>query len=389
MQTMSSTPSTSRLQQLADACVVCGLCLPHCPTYRKTGLEADGPRGRIQLMRAVLREELPASPRFHEHIDGCLACRSCEAVCPNHVHYGELLDGVRALHPVAQRQPHWYDRPLRLLARFPSSWTLMRHLLLPLQYLGGAPLLRRLGLARLPAGRIRARTLPGAQARVALFLGCVSRLADATALQAAVRLLNSCGVQVDIPAGQGCCGALALHQGEAELARQHAQRNALAFTGASQVLFTATGCGSSLLEQEQLGAPALPAMDVSSYLLRQCRDRLRLQPRPGVVWLHLPCSQRNVVRSSQDSEQLLRCIPQLELRMLPGNDQCCGAAGRYHLDQPQMATELRDDKIRAIRESGARVVVSSNIGCLLWLRAALPEVRLLHPLELLSEQLES
>lgn len=387
-QTMNSSSSTRDLLQLADACVVCGLCVPHCPTYRKTGLEADGPRGRIQLMRAVLREELPASPRFHEHIDACLSCRNCEAVCPNHVRYGELIDGVRSRYPASQRRPRWFDRPLKLMARHPRLWTVLRLLLAPLQRLGLSPLLRRNGLARLPLSAARP-VRAAAQERVALFLGCVSRLADVPALQAAIKLLEAAGVGVDIPAAQGCCGALAVHQGDQQEARAQAAANAHAFAGSTRVLFNASGCGATLLDYTSLGISAFPAMDVLAFLAQLPAERLRFRPLPQTVWLHAPCSQRNVVRSLGATEQLLLRIPGLDLRWLPGNDQCCGAAGRYHLDQPQMADQLRNDKMAAIRDAGASILLSSNIGCVLWLRAALPHLRLMHPLELLSEQLES
>lgn len=388
-QAMNSSSSTRDLLQLADACVVCGLCMPHCPTYRKTGLEADGPRGRIQLMRAVLREELPASPRFHEHIDACLSCRNCEAVCPNHVRYGELIDGVRSRYPASQRRPRWFDRPLMLMARHPRLWSALRLMLAPMQRLGLYHVLRRRGLALLPLAPAPRLTPVAAQEGVALFLGCVSRLADVPALQAAVKLLEYAGVSVVVPPAQGCCGALALHQGDQEEARRQAAANASAFAGSGRVLFSASGCGATLLDYATLGVSGFPAMDVLAYLAQQPVERLRFRALPQTVWLHAPCTQRNVVRSLGATEQLLLRIPGLDLRWLPGNDQCCGAAGRYHMDQPQMAEQLRSDKIAAIRDSGASVVLSSNIGCALWLRAALPDIRLMHPLELLGEQLES
>lgn len=384
------TPERRKLRELADACVVCGLCVPHCPTYRKTGEEGQSPRGRIQLMRAVLRDELEPTPRWHEHLDACLGCRNCESVCPNRVQYGQLLDGVRALYPQAQHRSRWYDRPLHLLARFPALWSSVRQLLAIIQRCGGHAMLQRFGLAALPFGASAkpVTSLPQT-AQVQLFLGCVSRLAEAPVLQACVRLLHAAGVSVDIPASQGCCGALPLHQGQQGSARQMARANVAAFRSDIPVLFTATGCGATLLDYPNLGEGTLDAQDASSWLAAHAAGHLRLRALPQTVWLHLPCSQRNVVRSGSATESLLRLIPGLDLRPLPGNDQCCGAAGRYHLDQPGMATQLRDDKIAAIRASGARIVLTSNVGCALWLRAANPDIELLHPLELLARQLEN
>lgn len=388
---MKSSPTTLDLLQLADACVVCGLCVPHCPTYRKTGLEADSPRGRIQLMRAVLRNELEASPRFHEHIDGCLSCRTCEAVCPNHVRYGELVDGIRGRYPAAKRRPRWIDRPLALFADYPYLWTGLARVLGPLQRLGLQGLLKRTGLPWLPLLPGLGKSLPASgksRGQVSLFLGCVSRLADAPVLQAGARLLQQAGYDVDIPATQGCCGALALHQGERIHAQRQAEANRGAFAGARHIVFTASGCGATLLDYPSLGIDDFPAEDILTFLSRLPADSLRFKPLHQTVWLQTPCTQRNIVKSVSATEQLLRRIPGLDLQFLPGNDQCCGAAGRYHLDQPQMAEQLRADKVAAIKANAASTVLSSNVGCALWLRAALPQIRLLHPLQLLHEQLE-
>lgn len=383
------TADTRELRELADACVVCGLCVPHCPTYRKTGLEAQSPRGRIQLMRAVLRDELEPTPRLHEHLDTCVGCRTCEAVCPNKVEYGRLIDGMRALHPPAVRQPRWYDRPLDLAVRHPAVWSLARQALALLQRTGGSGALRRLGLAPLPFGFTARATRTDQAPQVQLFLGCVSRLADAPALQAGVRLLEAAGIRVSIPPGQGCCGALAQHQGDSKRARQQAHANGGAFRADLPVLFAATGCGATLLDYPELGVATVDAQDLAAFLATHAADRFRLRPLPRTVWLQVPCSQRNVVRSVSATERLLRLIPELDVRLLPGNDQCCGAAGRYHLDQPAMAATLRDDKIAAMRATGATLVLTSNVGCALWLRAAVPDIELLHPLELLARQLET
>ena len=78
-----------------DPCVHCGFCLPACPTYLATGDESDSPRGRILLMRALERDELPATDSaVREHLDACLGCRGCEPVCPSGVGYGRGLEAA-------------------------------------------------------------------------------------------------------------------------------------------------------------------------------------------------------------------------------------------------------------------------------------------------------
>jgi glycolate oxidase iron-sulfur subunit len=79
------------------ACVHCGFCLNACPTYTRLGQEGDSPRGRLDLMRAVVEGRLEADdPAFQLHIDRCLGCRACEPVCPSGVPYGFLLERARA-----------------------------------------------------------------------------------------------------------------------------------------------------------------------------------------------------------------------------------------------------------------------------------------------------
>ncbi|MBO0894617.1 MAG: (Fe-S)-binding protein, partial [Acidimicrobiales bacterium] len=90
------------------ACVSCGLCLPHCPTYRVTGLESASPRGRIATMRALHAGQLSPDPATIEVLDLCVQCRGCETACPSSVPFGHLMEGTRAtLAKNAGYQPWW------------------------------------------------------------------------------------------------------------------------------------------------------------------------------------------------------------------------------------------------------------------------------------------
>jgi glycolate oxidase iron-sulfur subunit len=366
-------------------CVACGLCLPHCPTYRKTQSEADSPRGRILLTQAVAQGVLPMNGKYIEHIDLCLACRACESACPNHVPYGEIVDEARAL--IRQkRRPSALQRFAAYLVANPVWWRI------------GGMSLRLASLVRLnrlipaiPAASRQYRWKALYQAanqvgEVGLFLGCATSAVDAETLAATIFVLNRLGYTVHVPRAQTCCGGLHLQAGDKAGARILQQRNLAAF-GGMPVLAVASGCGARLIE-------TMPdrVRDISTFL-DQCDnwDGLELQPLDATIAVQDACSLRNSLRAEKHPYSLLKRIPGAVIRPLPGNAQCCGGAGSYMLTQPEMAQRLRDDKIEACRALAPNFLVTSNIGCALHLARGLTEAGmrtvLTHPVALLAGQM--
>jgi len=225
------------ISEAADRCVMCGMCLPHCPTYNQTRNEADSPRGRIALMRALHTGQLGDGDALVEHLDGCLACRACEPVCPANVPYGDLIDSTRAT--LRDRRSGTFDFSKFLIGMLVTRrWprTLAYALLLAYQRSGVENMGRKTGLLTL-AGLARGQSLlpviePAARPRpkstadygrpsVALFTGCVAEIFDRTTLNASQKLLTRLGYHVSIPKHQTCCGALHLHSvGSADEARR-------------------------------------------------------------------------------------------------------------------------------------------------------------------------
>jgi glycolate oxidase iron-sulfur subunit len=393
--------------QAADQCVKCGLCLPHCPTYRETLDEAESPRGRLALMQGFANGAIVPDRAAEAHLDGCLTCRACEVVCPARVPYGRLIDAARER--LAAHRPR-RTRAARLMAAVLTRPALRALAVLPLwlyQRLGLQRLVRALRL--LGAGRIaRLESLlprvhfprapaviaTGRPADVMLFTGCTSPLVEPGALRAAVGLLEALGCTVAVPQGQGCCGALHQHAGLPEPARACASRNLAAFAGAAPIVGVASGCGAQLLEYELLlGESAAPfagrVRDLASFLLAHPRfAELRFAPLPTRVLLHVPCTQRNVVKAPDATRRLLERIPGVEIEAL--DPACCGAAGSYFVTQPAMADALLEPTLEAARRAPAALLVTSNVGCAMHLQAGLRRaglrVRVLHPLELLAEQ---
>ena len=259
-------PSTIRLSEEAGRCVACGLCVPHCSTYRKTLNEADSPRGRIFIMVALLEQRLPLSTEALRHLDLCLTCRACENACPSKVRYGWLADNMRTwLEPQRQR-PARQQRLRRMLFDtliHPARLRRMGWLLRTYQKSGLQHLARKSGVlaafgleraeAQLPALH-KARTLHGrhaasgkARGTVGLFLGCVAQLTDISTLGAAIFILNRLGYSVDVPRAQTCCGALHQHNGDTGTAQALADENRQAFNmpALQAIVHAASGCANA------------------------------------------------------------------------------------------------------------------------------------------------
>ncbi len=396
----------------ANRCVACGLCLPHCPTYRKTESEADSPRGRIALIRGVLEEKIPLNERFVQHIDQCLTCRACERVCPSGVKYGQLVDGARAL-IAKQKVAKRFDVRRFLIDRLIPNSAALRfsaRLLRFSQKTGLQRLASHMGFMReaihqaptiqaISAWRDEYPAMGQPRGEVFLFLGCVAQVVDAETLNAAIFVMNRLGYAVRVPQGQICCGALHQHGGDPARAAGMARQNLQAFESLSNspVISAASGCGAMLAEYENvLGesgrAFSVRAADINAFLDKaEGWEHATIQPLTGKIAVHDPCTLRNVLRAEQAPYRLLARIPQAEIVPLAGNDQCCGAAGLYVYDQPEMAGRLMSDKIAAIQASGARYIATSNIGCALGLvnglRAAGLAVEVVHPVTLLARQM--
>lgn len=407
----SSTPARAARFPLAEAdlCVKCGLCLPHCPTYLQAGHEADSPRGRIALLQAQAQGILHTTPVLEAHIDGCLACRACERVCPAQVPFGKLLDQGRANLAAERPARTRRDRLIGFFLTRRGPRTLLRALLRAYQRSGLQSLVRvtrLLGSGRLaryesllPAS-VPHTNRSAAPARphetVQLFTGCAGELLDAETLADCTSMLQALGVRVEIPADQVCCGALHQHAGEMDQARKLSQHNVRAFNGTAPVLFAASGCGAGLRDYPALfgdEARSLSArtQDVSAYLLAHWRETLSLRPLPLRVAIHTPCTLRNVVGGADSVARLLAKIPQIELLELDAQQACCGAAGSLFITQPRLADALIQPKLDAAQQLQPDLIVSSNIGCTLHLAAALRRaglrVSVLHPVTLLARQL--
>ena len=401
----------SFIQKEADRCVKCGLCLPHCPTYQLLGDEGESPRGRIALMQGLVQQKLAPSEKLIGHLDRCLMCRACEAMCPSGVKYGELLEQTR-LHlsseaskpargatQLMQRfvaepaQRRKFTRLLRLYQSSGLGW-LARHsgLLRPLGLRRFASLLPKLGAA-LPM-RNEYPAIGKQKGVVGLFVGCMGDSLDTTTTRAAIKLLTHLGYTVQLPANQTCCGALHLRRGEAMQAAALANENRTAFSqiNIDALIYCASGCGSTLEKMGLSSENSTPILEIGQFLAQiEWPDAPNLRPLNRQVAIHLPCSLTHALHQGERPAALLSKIPEITLLSLPAHQHCCGAAGDYMIRQADIADQLRDSTLEQIHALRPDIMVSSNIGCALHISAGLrdsgAEIEVIHPVTLLARQL--
>jgi glycolate oxidase iron-sulfur subunit len=393
---------------LADmnACVHCGLCLPHCPTFRELRVETASPRGRLHLMRALGEGRVEATDTFVSHMSLCLDCRACEAACPTGVKFGHLMEATRA--EVQARRPR--TGPARILGwlvfrqlfPYPERLALFASLLRAYQRTGLQWLVRTFGLLKHlpgqldeaeallprissrffePRGTVKARG--AVKKRVAFFAGCIMRLAFAETNRATVRVLARAGCDVDLPVEQVCCGALHAHAGEREAAKDLARRNIAAFerSDSEWVVVNAAGCGAALKEYGELLAHDPVWAERAQAFSRRVRDfseavaDLPIEqpagPVPSKVTYQDACHLLHAQGVRQQPRDVLTRIPGICLVEMRDGDRCCGSAGIYNLTEPEMAERLGENKVTNVDQTGADVVISGNPGCLIQLRAGL------------------
>jgi glycolate dehydrogenase iron-sulfur subunit len=377
-----------------NSCVACGLCLPHCPTYRLTGDETASPRGRIAAMRAVSDGIAEVDDAFTTFMDRCLVCRACEDVCPSLVPFGRMMESARAQ---AEQRRSARSRFVRWVG---FHWVLPHPSLIRLIALAqplARPFLSRRTRALVPRrghplARLPTVTEPGAdvEARgtVALLSGCAQDRWFHDANLATIRVLARNGWRVTVPPAQACCGALAAHNGRLGVARRLVKRAHHAFAGADVVVVNAAGCSAHMKQYGDLVPGAeLPVRDLMEFLYD---EGLRAEPGPldVTVAYHDACHALRAQHIHDQPRALLKRIPGLTLVEVQNGDRCCGAAGIYNVTQPEWSDALGAEKAGAVASTEAAIVASANPGCTMQLRAHLRAIgnaaEVVHPVELLD-----
>ena len=404
-------------------CMRCGMCLPHCPTYRETFLETASPRGRVALVRKFQEGELEISGRFIEYLSLCLDCQACASACPCGVNAGELVAEFKCEKKAGEGLSFMEEVILRKLLPHPDR---LETATLPLRFYQGTGLqnvVRKLGLLKmLPPVMERLEgllpQLPGKplrqvlseetqaegvkQGNVGFFLGCVMSLVFSEASFATVRLLSTLGYRVITPKEQKCCGAPNALASDRKGLEEAARFNTGLFSefDFDCIVTDCGGCGAELKKyghhlagNDKAVAFSAKVRDISELLVQRSDDlKTKLKHLPVKVTYHDPCHIAHCQGIRQEPRMLIGMIPGIDFRELAEADSCCGSAGTYNIEKPEMSDRVLQRKVDNVRQTGAEYLVTSNPGCLLQLKKALecskPEIKVIHLTELLLMSLE-
>jgi glycolate oxidase iron-sulfur subunit len=406
-------PATAASERILRSCVHCGFCTATCPTYVLLGDELDSPRGRIYLIKDMLENNRSATAEVVKHIDRCLSCLACMTTCPSGVHYMHLVDHARVhieatyRRPVRERALRW---ALAKLLPYPGRFRPM--LKIARLFKGLSPLLAAAGWSslatmltlapnRVPAaGQPEPRgILPSGQrqGRVALFAGCVNEAIAPNINAAAISLLRRHGVEVVLPRGQGCCGALTHHLGRDQESLRFVRRNIEAWTreieatGLDAIVVTASGYGTMVKDYgfllrtdphyaKKATRVAQLTKDVAEYLMTL--ELVPVRKTDLTVAYHSACSLQHGQNINREPKDLLTRAG-FSVRDVPEGHLCCGSAGTYNILQPALARRLVERKAANIAKIAPDVIAAGNIGCMTQLATA-TDIPIVHTVELLD-----
>ncbi len=421
MQT-SFTPEQLEKRALSEAndvlrkCVHCGFCTATCPTYLLLGDELDSPRGRIYLIKDMLENDRPATEHITKHVDRCLSCLSCMTTCPASVNYMRLIDTARVHVAKTYKRPFMdtlVRKMLQMVLPYPARFRLA--LTGARLFKGLAPVLARLpgckplaAMLSLAPGKLPPRasadeifphkTFTGSRGRVALLKGCAQSVLDPGINDATIRLLNRRGIDVIMPRGEGCCGALVHHMGSEEKAITQAKANVDAWMaeveggGLDAIIITASGCGTTIKDYAHLlvdeGEYAEKARMISD-LAKDVTEYLASVPVEttgknfGIkVAYHSACSMQHGQKIVNQPKDLLRAAG-FDVVDVPEGHICCGSAGTYNILQSEISTRLRERKVANIEAVQPDIIATGNIGCMTQIATG-TNIPIIHTIELLD-----
>ena len=355
--------NNKKASQIIESCVHCGFCLATCPTYQLLGDELDSPRGRIYLIKSAL-EQNQFSKKSLSHIDRCLTCSSCETTCPSGVEYGQLLEIGREIMESKRSK-------LQTLYRY----TVRKSLTTPFLFKPVGYFFRHSKVVSKP---IKPKSI---KSTVLLMGGCVQPTLAPNINHSIKNILAKLDIEVLEAPQSECCGALDQHMAASGDAMKKVKRNIDKWTsqlndGAEVILSSASGCGvmikdyPKLFEEsdpyfEKARAISTKTQDIAEFLAS--KDLSKLQLSESNVSYHEPCTLQHGQKLSGLVESILTQFGYVK-NSIKNSHICCGSAGAYSIFESKISNQLMVNKLENLNASNPKMIVTSNIGCLLHLQ---------------------
>lgn len=415
-------------EQSMYTCVRCGACRGVCPTLNITGREADGPRGRVLMARALLEGTISVNQEIKDQLDRCLLCSACVDACPMDVQVPDIVMVAKEQIAAAVEMDSFHERsvkldtsqvdikkqakPVRNVKDFLFDKVLadqknlnkVGNLLWMYQKSGLQKVTRAIGIMKFfpeqmqqmerimpeilppskrkhhPEFTPRANDKRDSRGRVAFFQGCLMDMMFRETNDNSIKLLSKTGFDVVTPKAQVCCGALHHHSGKTEKSIELAKANIIAFEEAKvdYIITNAGGCGAALVEYEEFFRDDPVWLERAKGFSSKIRDISEIVHEKGEmpatvgrgerVTYQPSCHLQYVMKVKDAPAKLVKTVPNVEYVELPDKKYCCGSAGIYNMLQPELANEILDKKMEKVKETDSAVLITANPGCYLQMK---------------------
>lgn len=420
MTELSAAPRfLSDVYEAASQCNKCSLCQAVCPTYVVNPVEWETARGRVALVRDAIEGRIELRDIADGPLSSCLTCDNCVAACAPRVPTARIVSRARQELHDQEGHPWGQTFLLRSILASPGGMRMAHRLSRAAQVTGIHAVARRTGLLRLlgtagalaeiagPLPRHTARrraahlppTAPPARGRVAVMTCCYQNMVAPEATVATLRVLHANGWDTVVP-DLGCFGLPAKSLGDRDAAQEMAVRTVTALRDldvdhvvgdTASCIAHVQGYGDVLGDDRDLAGDArdlASRAELASSFLSRTGLRAELGALRWTVALDLPCSLPIDGPERDQLPRLLTQVPKLRLVPLHEAAMCCGGPGAYAVQQPERSEAVLDRKYENIVASGADVVVTENVSCLLQLRRGAVDhgstVRVVHLMEVLD-----
>ena len=409
-------------EEVFTHCIHCGMCLPVCPTYKLTGMERSSPRGRIRLIKSVAEDKLPISDIFVEEMDFCLDCQACQTVCPSGVKFGQLVEASRAQITSAGKEKNGLIKKfffrfiftshfrLKFLARILRTYqNIFRNIfnkigilkLLPNELQKIEPIAPKISdkfSDQILSEKMSPKHVP--KYKVGFLKGCLMNVmfADINKDTVDVLLENDC--EVYMPKEQVCCGSLAAHNGDFEIAKKLAIKNIDIFLeiDLDAIVINSAGCSAFMKEygdllndnddyREKAKLLSKKIKDINEFLIEINYKKSKYEVNKKVTY-HDACHMAHSQKIISEPRQIIQSIPGIQFEELNEANWCCGSAGIYNIVRHDDSMNILDQKIKNILATEADILVAANPGCAVQidysLRKCGSNIQVMNPMTLLK-----